>query len=137
MRRRRRGLTLIEAIAALVLLTIAVPPTLWAIGDAQVQRAGAVLATRARFLATEKLEDAIADRHDPNRLYAYVVNANYPAESAITGFPGFTRTVSVAETAANLSSAGTGYKTVTVTVGWTDPRRGARSLVIKTVVTDY
>lgn len=136
-RRQRRGFTLIEAIAAIVMLAIIVPPTMYALREGHKQRANPVLASRARWLATEKLEDVIADRHSATRGYAYLVASNYPSESSITGFPGFTRSVSFTETTVNLSTAGTGYMRVTVTVGWTDAGSTARSLAISTVLTDY
>jgi prepilin-type N-terminal cleavage/methylation domain-containing protein len=136
-RAARRGFTLIEAIIAVVIIALAVPPMLMAMGDAARQRVAVVQATRARWLATEMLEDVIADRHSATRGWAWVVNANYAAENPVSGFPGFTRSVSVVETGASLSGAGTGYKTVTVSVGWTDAGGTARSLALSTVVTDY
>lgn len=133
----RRGFTLIEAIAAVVILALAVPPMLWSLGEAQVQRANATLASQARWLATEKIEDIIADRHSATRDYGYVVNANYAAEATVSGFTAFSRSVSIVERAADLVSAGTGYKVVTVTVSWGDARSVSRSLTLSTVVTDY
>lgn len=141
MRRRSastaRGFTLIEAIVAVVILATAVPAMLLAVREAHRDRVSPVLASKARWLATEKLEDVIADRHSTTRGYAYLVNGNYAAENSITGSPGFTRTIAVTETAADLVSAGTGFKKVIVTVNWTDARGGARSLAIATVLTDY
>lgn len=133
----RRGFSLIEAVVVLVVLAVAVPASMIAIRDASVRRSGAALAARARCLAVEKIEDVIADRHSTTRGWSYLVNSNYPAESAISGFAGFSRSVSVAETGAGLSGSGTGYKTVTVTIAWTDPRRGATSMNLVTVLTDY
>ncbi|MBY0111901.1 MAG: prepilin-type N-terminal cleavage/methylation domain-containing protein [Phycisphaerales bacterium] len=131
------GFTLIEAIAAIVVLAVAVPPMLWSIQDSQVSRVAPILASRARWLATEKLEDIIADRHSTTRGYGYVVAANYPAEPSVAGMAGFSRSVSITETGAAMASGGTGYKLVTVTVGWIDARARARSLSLSTVVTDY
>jgi Tfp pilus assembly protein PilV len=132
-----RAFTLIEAIVSVVILATAVPGMMLAVREAHRDRASPVLASKARWLATEKLEDIIADRHSTTRGYAYLVNSNYAAESSISGSPGFTRSVAISETAANLVSAGTGFKKVTVTVNWTDARGGARSLAIATVLTDY
>jgi hypothetical protein len=128
---------MVEAIAAIVVLAIAVPPAMWAIREAHVQRVNPRMASTARWLAVEKIEDAIADRHSTTRGYAYVVNANYATESPVSGFAGFTRSVSVTETGADLLSAGTGYKRVVVTVSWTDATSTSRSLTLTTVVTDY
>ena len=127
-------------IAAVVLLSLAIPPMLWALREGSHQRVAPVQTSRARWLAGEKLEDIIADRHSPSRGYAYVMVANYPPEAAIPGSggaPGFSRSVSIVETGADLAAAGTGYKTVTVTVSWEDGRGEPRSLELATVVTDY
>jgi prepilin-type N-terminal cleavage/methylation domain-containing protein len=136
-RRPHRGFTLIEAVACVVLLAVLIPPTMWAMRESHQQRVNPMLASRARWLATEKLEDVIADRHSTTRGYGYLISSNYAAESSITGFPGFTRSVAFVVTAADLVSPGTGYKRVTVTVNWTDAAGTARSLAIATVVTDY
>jgi hypothetical protein len=126
-----------EAIAAMVILSVAVPPMLWAIRDARQQQVGPVLVSRARCLAAEKIEEVIADRHSTTRGFAWIQSARYPAESPVAGFAGFARSVSIAETGASLSGAGTGYKVITVTVTWTDGTGDARSLSLSTVVTDY
>lgn len=135
---RTRAFTLIESIMALVLLTLAVPPIVVAIRGAESRRIAPVLASQARWLATEKLEDIVADRSSASRGYSWVAAGNYPAESSVAGFPGFGRSVGISETGPDLSSSGTGYKKVTVSVTWTDPMKGtARSLAIATVLTDY
>jgi Tfp pilus assembly protein PilV len=133
----RRGLTLIEAIMSLVVISITVPTTLVLIRDSQVRRASPILASRARWLAGEKLEDVIADRHSTTRGWSYLAAGNYPAESPVSGFAAFSRSVAIAETAADLVTAGTGYKTITVTVTWIDPRSGSKSLTLASVLTDY
>jgi len=46
------------------------------------------------------------------------------------------RSVAITETGVNFV-AGTGWKTVTVTVAYTDGQATARSLAISTVLTDY
>lgn len=134
----RRGLTLIEAIAAIVILSVAIPAMLWALRDAARRRVDPVLVNRARWLAGERLEDIIADRHSPSRGYAYVVNANYAAENPVSGFNGMQRTVSIVETGSPPSfGAGTGYKTVTISVTFTDGMAVSRTLSLATVITDY
>ena len=135
--RRRRAFTVTETVISLVILSVAVPPMLWAIRQQEHDRVSPILASRARWLASEKLEDIIADRHSTTRGYSYVTSGHYSNESSITGFPGFTRSVSITETAGDLSSTGTGFKKAVVTVGWTDPGGIARTLAISTVVTDY
>ncbi|MFM9996437.1 MAG: hypothetical protein ACKVU4_11635 [Phycisphaerales bacterium] len=133
----RRAFTLAETVAALVVLTIAIPPMLLALRERSSQRSAMELTVVARWLAAEKLEDVIADRHEPARGYTFVVSGSYPAESPVSGFAAFGRSVTVAETGVNLVSAGTGYKRATVEVTWTDPRAGARTFTLSTVLTEY
>jgi prepilin-type N-terminal cleavage/methylation domain-containing protein len=132
----RRAFTLIEAITAVVILSIAMPAMLWSIRDSVRRRADPVFLSRARWLAAEKLEDCIADSHSPTRGYSYLVSGNYAAETPVTGFTGFNRSVAIVETAPKFI-AGTGWKTVTVTVSYTDGRGVARSLALSTVLTSY
>lgn len=134
--RRPRGFTLVELIVAIVILSVAVPPMLWAIRDAHASRVSPVMLSRARWLAGERLEDIIADRHSPSRGFAYVVNANYPSEPTVSGFPGFTRAVSIAETGIN-GNAGTGFKAVNVTITWVDGQAVTRTFTLGTVLTEY
>lgn len=135
--RRRRGFTLIETISTIVILAIAIPPMLWAIRQAHVQRVNPMMASKARWLAMEKLEDIIADRHSTTRGFGYLVVGNYPAESPVTGFTGFTRSVTFNQTTVDLVTPGAGYMRATVSVGWTDATSTARSLAIATVITEY
>lgn len=138
-RRKRPGFALTETIAAIVILSVGLLPMLWAIREAHVQRANPVLASRARWLAVEKLEDVIADRHSSTRGYAYLLTANYPPEPAVAGFPTFGRTVSLVETQADLGapSPGGGYMNVTVSVTWTDAAGKSLDLRVTTVLTEY
>lgn len=136
--RHRAGLTLIEAIAAIVVLTVAVPSMLWAIRDSTRRRVDPVLLNRARWLACERMEDILADRHSPARGYSYLIGANYPAESPVSGFSGMSRSVSITETGPPPSfAAGTGFKTVTVNVTFSDGYAVPRTLSVAAVITDY
>ncbi len=146
---RRTGFTLIETVAAIVILAVAVPPMLWAVTESQRMRINPVLASKARWLAVEKLEDIIADRHSsdvapaPIRGYAWVAGGgDYVVENAgdIAGYPPFSRTVTLLETKADLSTTAPpplGYLTVTVTVGWVDAKGNNQTMAISTVLTDY
>jgi prepilin-type N-terminal cleavage/methylation domain-containing protein len=140
---RPRGFTLIETVAAILILAVAVPPMLWAVSQAQQKRANPMLASKARWLAIEKLEDIIADRHSTsgNRGWDYLIAGNYPAENPgdISGFPQFGRTVTLVETQADLSTPDSdgGYMKVTVTVTWTNAEGDSQSLSISTVLTEY
>jgi prepilin-type N-terminal cleavage/methylation domain-containing protein len=115
------GFTLIEVVAAVVLLGIAVPPILAFLAQSGVKGVFPERQTAAYFLAVEKLETIIADRHSPNRGYAYLTTANYPAETLSDGY---TRTVAFQEVApTSLASAqsGSGYLRITVTVSYANP----------------
>jgi prepilin-type N-terminal cleavage/methylation domain-containing protein len=134
-----RAFTLIETIAAIVILSIAVPPMLWAMREAHVQRVNPLMASTARWLATEKIEDIIADRHSTTIGYGALAGGT---ETPVSGFTGFDRTTTISEHGAwdntsEIWSAGTGYKTITVAVAWTDAAGTARTLSIGSVVTDY
>lgn len=137
MNRHSAAFTLIEAIIAMVLLSIAVPPMLWAIHDAHRQRVNPVLASRARWLATEQLEDILADRHSTTRGYEYLTGSNYPEQSPVPGHPGFDRRVVFTETEADLTTPGEGYMNVTVEITWTDSMQQPRTLSVSTVLTEY
>ncbi len=140
---RPRGFTLIETVAAIVILALAIPPMLWAVSEAHMQRANPMLASTARWLVIEKFEDVVADRHGPGGFAG--LTPGVTNETPIVGFAAYNRTVTISaehDTWDNVGSAwpvppGTGYKTITVAVDWTDAGGDARSLSISTVVTDY
>jgi prepilin-type N-terminal cleavage/methylation domain-containing protein len=141
----RRAFTLIETVMAIIILAVGVPPMLWAVSQAQNDRANPVLFSRARWLAVEKLEDIIADRHSATRGYSYLRDHEtgaqnwYPDENPgdISGYPGYGRTVTMNEKEADLATDGTGYMVVDVAVTWTDTNNNAQSLAISTVLTEY
>jgi prepilin-type N-terminal cleavage/methylation domain-containing protein len=135
--RSARGFTLIEAIVAIVILSVGVPGLVMALAESHRKRVDPVMASRARMLASERLEQVIADRHSAWRGYSYVTGANYPSESSIAGFVGFSRTTTVTETGVSLSGAGNGYKVVEVTVSYTDGRGASRSVSVSTVAAEY
>jgi type II secretory pathway pseudopilin PulG len=135
--RANRGFTIVEAVVAVVLIGVALPPMFWALRQEHRNRVRPVLASEAGWLAVEKLEDIIADRHSAARGYSYLVVGNYPAESPVAGMTGFSRTVSFSETGADLVSAGTGYKKATVNVTWTDGTGTSRTTSLSTIITDY
>lgn len=133
----KRGFTIIEAVVAMVLIGVALPPMLWALRQEHRNRVRPVLAAEAGWLAVEKLEDIIADRHSTTRGYGYLVAGNYPAENPVAGVTGFSRSVTLAETGPDLVSAGTGYKKATVNVTWLDGTGTSRTTTLSTIVTDY
>ena len=133
----RTGFTLVESVAVLVVLAVAFPPIMWAVRQAHLARVAPARFSVARWLAAEKLEDIIADRHSTTRGYSYLTAAHYPAEATVSGFSGFSRSVTLTETAANLSSAGTGYMRATVTVTFTDGAGVSRSFPLSVILTSY
>lgn len=136
MRGSRHGATLMETVAAIVLLAVAIPPLMWTLSDAQHRQIDVVFTSRARWLVMEKLEEVLADRHSDTRGWTHLVNSNYPSEAAVSGFDMYERSVSITETGPDLQSAGSGYKTITVDVQWEDSNGTTRSLAISTVVTE-
>jgi type II secretory pathway pseudopilin PulG len=128
---------MIELVATIVLIGVAAPALLTAVRDATARRASVQQQVVARWLACEKLEDVIADRHSTTRGWSYIVAANYAAEPAVTGFPAYSRSVTILDTASDLATAGTGYRTVTVTVTYPDARDGTKAITLATVLTDY
>lgn len=136
-RRWRGAFTLIETVAALIVLALAVPPMLFAIRRATADRVDPLRFSRAQWLATEKLEEVIADRHSATRGYGHLIDAKYPDEMPIALDPDYERSVSIVERAADLQSAGTEYKIVTVSVAWTDAAGTRRTLDVATVLTEY
>lgn len=136
-RKIQRGLTLMETIAAIVVLAIAVPPLLFSLVSAHDRQVDPVLISRAQWLAAEKLEDIIADRHSSTRCYEFVIEANYPMESSVDGFSQFSRSVEINETEADLFTPGSGFKIITVHMQWLDVRGEMQTMSVSTVVTDY
>lgn len=59
--RSRRGLSLLESVAAVVVLSIAVPPTLSMLADASSQRGDSIAITRASLFAQAVMEQVVAD----------------------------------------------------------------------------
>lgn len=132
----RRGFSLIDAIIALVVLSVATPAMLAALASAHRDRVSPIMASQARWLAMEKLEDILADRSSPSRGWDYVAQPNYPDEDAVPGMPAYARQVVISETGPDLQSAGEGYKTVTVTVTWAHTDGQTHSVDLATVVTE-
>lgn len=137
MRTSRRGFSLVETIAAVVILAIAVPTLMATLRAAHRQRVTPHHASVARWLAEARLEQVIADRHAEERGWDWIVDGNYPDESGADGRGGFDRTTSIVETGADLATPGAGYKRVTVAVTFMDGGGSTRTLTVATVVTEY
>ncbi len=82
-----RGFTLVEVVVVVVLLAIAVPPTVLWMNDASATRADAVNATRATMLATVVLETIEADVASPapSLGFAALANSNAYLNTGTTG----------------------------------------------------
>jgi prepilin-type N-terminal cleavage/methylation domain-containing protein len=109
----QRGYTLIELVMVLMVLAVGVPPLI-SLGSNCVQnlRQGAYVTT-ATTLAQEKLEAIVGDRALVSRGWTYIAAGNYPAESPVTGFAGFSRSVTVS---ADSTYNAVVYRNVSVTV---------------------
>jgi type II secretory pathway pseudopilin PulG len=131
---RRSGMTLVDVIATMVLIGIAVPPTMIALRDAAQRQTENFHRIAARWLAAEQIETILSDRHHPARSYAHVATGSYPSDA----FGAFTRTTTITEVANDLSTAqaNSGIKRVTVRVSWSGTQ-GERALQLSTVVTNY
>jgi prepilin-type N-terminal cleavage/methylation domain-containing protein len=97
MNARQRGFTLIELVAIIVLLSIAGTAILGMFGQV-----GRSLTTNqdtqtGAQLVQEKAEQILADRRNAARGYAWIVAANYPAETPISGFAAFDRSVTISD----------------------------------------
>jgi Tfp pilus assembly protein PilV len=92
---RRGGTSLFELVMVIVLLGVGMVPLLATFREAAMASPRSEMQTRATFLAGERLEELLCDRRSPARGFAHIAAANYPAESDLPGFPGFTRTTTV------------------------------------------
>ena len=131
-----RGFTLIEAIVAVIIIGVSMPAMLWALGQANLDRVSPVQASTARWLAMEKLEDVLADRADPARGYDYILSTNYPAESSVSGYTSFSRSVTITLTDTSFNAGGTGTKVITVSVSWVHHDGQTHTVSLSSAVTD-
>ncbi len=132
----RRAATIIEIVAAIVILSIALPPLISSFADAALQSIHPSQAVVASFLATERMEEMIARRYRADDGYAALTTANYPAETPVTGFSGYNRSVTVSFVDDQLAPQGgdVGYKLVRVTVEWNG---GANEIHLERAFADY
>jgi prepilin-type N-terminal cleavage/methylation domain-containing protein len=138
-RNGRRAFTLMETVAAIVILAVAVPPMVWSLREGHTQRVNPIMSSTARWLIVEKLEDVIADRHSTTRGWTYLVTGNYGAETPVTDFDAFNRSVTLTEYEADLATTSSdgGYMVVAVAVDWTDATGTTQTLTVSTVLTEY
>ncbi len=107
------GFTLIEVVLVIVIAAIAVLPLSMLFANASIRSGDARNATVAAQLAQTKMEEITADKNSPTRGFTYIVGANYPAESPVVAFPGYSRSVAIAP---DSTYDGVAFRTVSVTV---------------------
>jgi len=109
----RAGASLLELVMVILLIGVGMVPVLAVFREAASRSPVSEMQTRAALLAAEQLEAILRDRADAARGYAWITAANYPAEGAIAGFPGFTRTTTVS---ADTTIGGVSVRRVSVSV---------------------
>lgn len=122
MSRLALGLTVIEVVVVLVVLSVGAISILGALRGGATGAATAADTSTGGLLAAQKLDAILADRRNGLRGYTYVTSANYPGESGLVIEPGgaasaYARSVTIADASTSASCRTTlGCKLVTVTV---------------------
>lgn len=145
-----KGFSLIELVIVIVILGIASVGLMSVFSTGTKKSADPLLENQALQLAQEKMEIIIGDRMNTARGFKDIRSVNYPAESPVTGFPGFSRMVETCcVTAADLNAIPpsfpcsapdpikgclSGYTHVTVTV---THAAFPGAVTVATLVTDY
>ena len=150
----RRGFSLIEAVVVVVLLGIAIPPTLMLMEDASADRVDEVNIARATTFATGVLEQVIADAYskDPSLGFAALGDPSTYLSGPGTGLDtriaeiragyeplGFAYSVSIGglvgtEGVATGDAERDVFRLVTVTVTAPSAREGSVDLSVSTMV---
>ena len=107
------GFTLVEVVLIIVIAAVAVLPLSMLFANTSIRSSDARNATMAAQLAQAKMEELTADKNSPARGFSYLLAANYPAESPVAAFPGYSRSVSFSP---DSTYDGVTFRTVTVTV---------------------
>jgi type II secretory pathway pseudopilin PulG len=122
---RRRAISLLEVVVAMVIMAIAIPPLFIQIA-ADVQQQEAFLVQRnLTHLASERLWEIYADHADPDRGFDHVAESSYPGEADAGGLTGYVRTTEVLEVSDSdyvTQTANSGVKRCRVTVTAPDGR---------------
>lgn len=153
---RRRGFTLIEAIAAIVILGLIAPVSMVTLRDAAAARSESIQMTRASWLACAVMETVLADAaSDEDGLgFAAFADAdaylNTPGAGLAARFAGTTAFYEglgfgwALDIGGLVSASGvaTGeadedvYRVVTVTVSWVGAWRGSKDYELSALVSD-
>jgi Tfp pilus assembly protein PilV len=107
------GFTLPEVILIIVIAGVAVLPLGMLFANSSIRSGEARNASVMAQLAQAKMEEIAADKSSPSRGFSYLTAANYPAESPVTAFPGYARSVAFAPDSVY---DGVTFRTVSVTV---------------------
>ncbi len=113
--RAEAGFTLPEVVLILVIAAVAILPLGMLFANTSIRSGEAHHATVMAQLAQTKMEEIAADKSSPARGFSYLVAANYPAESPVTAFPGYSRSVAFAP---DSIYDGVTFRTVNVTVSF-------------------
>jgi prepilin-type N-terminal cleavage/methylation domain-containing protein len=143
-RAKRPGVTIIEVVMAIVILSIALPPMVASFADASRQSIRPSNSTVASFLAIDRMEEVVARRYQGTDGYAALTVPSmsaFPAETVVSGFPLFARTtvieyvtINFASGAIAASGSDKGYKRVRVTVTW---HSGSEKMVVEHLFADF
>lgn len=153
----RRAFTLLEAIVVIIVLAIAVPPTVAFLDQSAAQRADAINTQRAVTLAQCVMETVLADINSasPGLGYTALADMNTYVESPTTGLRvrigdatdlytgmgmsyGVAASAPVASTGASTGNAATDlFRVVTVTVSFPSAQQASpMSISMSALVTD-
>jgi len=153
---RRRAFTLVESLAVVVVLSVAIPPAVSMMVDSAAAQVGSVMQTRATWFATAILENVIADANsdDANLGFAALADSNAYLTTPTTGLNdrmsatttfyaglGFSHVVFIGALS-DATGTVTGdvnqdvFRTIAVLVTWTTLEGDSRTLTISSVVTD-
>lgn len=153
---RRRAFTLVESLAVVVVLAVAIPPAVSMMADSARAQADSVTITRATWFASALIEQIIADVNsddaglgfaalDDSDTYLTTPSVGFEARNSALiahyGSLGLTHGVLIGELS-NASGTVVGdieediFRTVTVSVTWTTLKGDSRTMGIGCVVTD-
>lgn len=131
-----KGFSFFELVLAIVLLSVGLFGGMVVFENASLKHTSNDTRVIGSKLATEKLEQILADKTFKG--YSYIIAANYPNETLTGGYAGYSRSTTITEVAASdltTTSAGSGYKRVDVTTTW--GTISSDNLTISSVVTSY
>lgn len=134
--KNQTGFTLIESILTLVVFSIGVFGALAISQNMVINSATGDYRVMAGQLASEKIEQIIADKTFKG--YSTILNSNYPSESLTGEFAMFTRSTQISEVSSTdytTPAAGSGMKRVSVTVTWNF--QGAKSISVTTLLSQH